>query len=136
MVYTEFLVFPQKEMLELSSVNQYQSESVSTFLFDDTYFMLSCTYSAHQYNQELLRLKEIGAEYHSDIFNYPSYIMLFYANYYEYALLDSPNNTIIYVAAQTTDFSFGSTPHILKDFPSEYLPIYPLEIDICKYNLE
>lgn len=135
MIYTEFLIFPQKEKLESISVNQYKSESISTLLFDDAYFLLSCTYTKQQYEQELLRFEKIGAEYHSDLFQYPSYVMLYYQKYYEYVLLDAENNAMIYVAAQSSNFKSDSASRLLEDFPDEYLPINNSGPEICKYDL-
>lgn len=134
LLYSEFALFPQKESLELCRVNQYQSTSVSHLLFDDVYFLLNCTYTPQQFEQEILRFEQAGAEYHDDLFNYPAYVMVFYSPYYEYALLDAENCTIIYVSANASDFAPDSPLDILKDFPQQYLPVNIPEIEICKYD--
>lgn len=136
MSYTEFWLFPTKESLVQCTVNQYRSDSASTLLFDDVYLLLSCTYSQEQYDRELSRLEDIGAVYRDDLFQYPAYVMIFYYGHYEYALLDTENNTVIYIAAQTTDFEGQSPDKALTDFPSKYYPVKLPQEDICVYQYE
>ncbi len=133
LIYEELLLFPDKEKLTSCAVNEYQSTSVSTLLFDDIYFLLNCTYSPHEYEQELIRFHQLDAEYREDLFRIPAYVMLFSGHCYEYALLDSSNHTIIYVYAFTADFESDNSLRILKDFPEEYRPVTSPNTDICKY---
>ena len=129
-IYPQFSIFPQKESLSNTIVNEYQSITVSSLVFDDICFWLSCTYSDSQFCNEIERIQANQAEYREDIFQFPAYVMLYTGNYYEYALLEPQKNTIIYVYAQTADFD------IFKSFPTEYYPNTNVEIDICHYKTD
>lgn len=136
LIYSELLIFPSREGLEESTVETYQSTTVETLLFDDVYFLLRCNYSSQKYEQEVLRIKELGAQYQDKLFQYPSYVMLFSSDFYEYALLDADNYSIVYVYAMTTDFNASESIQILGDFPKDYLPIARPETDIIVYEYD
>jgi hypothetical protein len=127
LIYSEFLSFPMKDFLEDCTVNEYTCVSKSTLLFDDVYFLLSCTYTSQQYEEEIQRLASIGAEYRDDLFGHPAYVMLLYADYYEYAIVDEQNKTIVYIHAETADWT------VFDGFPKEYLP-NNTDCEICKYS--
>ena len=127
LVYSEHRLFPDKSDLSEESINCYRSESKSSFLFDDIYFLLSRTYSQEEYLIEISRLANTGAEFQENLFAFPAYVFVFYNNYYEYALLDSEKITVIYIHAETADWE------IFADFPDEYRPINSPPADICHY---
>lgn len=127
-IHSEFDIFPARNALDLCVVNNYRYVSKSTLFFDDLYFLLSCTYTPEQYETELLRLQQTGAEYENTLFSLPAYVMLFSGKCYEYALLDEEHHTVIYVYAQTGGWEY------LDDFPAEYLPKNATGTDICKYS--
>ena len=126
-VFPDYALFPQKEALSDTVVNDYQSVTISTLFFDDVYFLLSCTYSDSEFNQEVDRLQTTGAEYRKDLFRYPAYVMLYSGIYYEYALVEEQTNAIVYVYVQ------GSFV-LLEDFPVEYRPHNAKNVDICHYE--
>ena len=128
--YPEHILFPQKEALSDESIIVYQSESKSTLMYDDVYFMLTCIYSDNMYENEVARFEACGAKYNENLFNIPAYVMLFSGDNYEYALLDDQNNTITYVSAQTADWGF------LKSFPEQYIPTVRETANICCYPNE
>lgn len=136
LIHSELLIFPSKEELEGSAVETYQSTTVKTLLFDDVYFLLRCNYSSQKYEQEVLRIEGLGAQYQDELFRYPSYVMLFSSDAYEYALLDADDHSIIYVYAMTTDFNASEPDQILDDFPKDYLPIAYPETDIIVYEYD
>lgn len=136
MSHTEFLLFPVRAALKDCTVNRYRSVSVSTLMFDDNYLLLSCTYTQQQYEEELSRLENIGAEYREDLFRSPAYVTVFYTHNYEYALLDGENLTITYIAAHTVDFENDVNEDQLKDFPPQFAPIKFDGVDICIYTYE
>ena len=125
--YPEHVLFPQREAISDKNIVVYQSESKSTFMYDDVYFLLTCTYSDNVYEDEVARFETCGAEYNENLFNLPAYVMLFSGDNYEYALLDDQNNMITYVSAQTADWGF------LKSFPEQYLPTVEERANICCY---
>lgn len=135
MIYESFLLFPERESLNSCSVEQYQSETYSTLMFDDIYFLLRCGYSEAQMEQELERFRGLGAEYNEDLFMYPAYVMLFDGQNYEYALIDEGTGQIVYVAAMTVDFEVGSELYgrVHKDFPADYRPVKRPDEAINKY---
>lgn len=128
--YPEHILFPQREAIFDENIIVYQAESKSTFMYDDVYFLLTCTYSDNVYADEVVRFEECGAEYNEDLFDFPAYVMLFSGDNYEYALLDNQNNIITYVSAQTANWRF------LKSFPKQYLPAVKERINICHYSNE
>ena len=128
LTYSEYVLFPDNKFLTMDVVNCYQSETITSLFFDDVYFLLNCTYTESDYQKELIRMQECSAEYRDDIFLYPAYVMLCYGNYYEYALLDSQTNTIIYISAETANFDY------FKNFPPNYQPFDGNKIDICRYD--
>ena len=128
--YPEHILFPQREAIFDNNIIVYQSESNSTLMYDDIYFLLTCTYSDDVYEDEVARFKICGAEYNEDLFEFPAYVMLLCGDNFEYALLDDQNNTITYVSAQTADWEY------LKSFPERYLPAVREEINICHYPKE
>lgn len=128
--YPECVLFPQKDAVSDGNIIVYQSESKSTFMYDDVYFLLTCTYSDDVYKNEVARFETYGAEYNGDLFGFPAYVMLFSGDNYEYALLDYQNNIITYVSAQTADWAY------LKSFPEQYLPAAKEKINICCYPNE
>lgn len=131
LTYPEHAVFPDEKLLDDVTVEFYQSESQSTFLFDDVYFLLKCTYSQESFQQEIKRLEEIGAVYEDTWFVLPAYIALFRSDrYYEYALVDTENYTIVYVSAEVSDWQTFS------DIPDEYLPVMQGDLGICIYDYE
>lgn len=134
MSHTEFLLFPVRAALEECTVNQYRSESVSSLMFDDNYLLLSCTYTQQQYEEEVSRLENLGAEYRDDLFRFPAYVTVFYTHNYEYALLDEDNLTVTYIAAHTIDFENDVNEDQLKDFPPQFAPIKFSGVDICIYQ--
>ena len=128
LTYSEHRLFPDKLDLSEESVNYYKSESKSSFLFDDIYFLLSCTYSQEEYLNEINRLANTGAEFQENLFAFPSYVIVFYNNYYEYALLDFEKKSVIYIHAETADWE------TFDAFPDEYRPINTPPADICHYT--
>ena len=127
--YSEHAIFPDKEMLADTKVELYRSESQSTLLFDDIYFLLKCTYSQESFQQEIKRIEELGAEYEETHFLYPAYVMLFHFDrYYEYALVDIESCSIVYVSAEVSNWKTFS------DIPSEYLPVTQEDLDVCVYE--
>lgn len=136
MMYEQFSLFPEREALRYCTVERYQSETFSSVMFDDIYFLLRCGYSGFQMEQELQRLQELGAEYREDLFAYPGYVMLFDGQNYEYALIDEGASEIIYIAAMTVDFEVGSELYgsIYGDFPDSYRPIGKPDGAIDKYR--
>lgn len=130
------LIFPSKEELDESLVELYQAETVETLLYDDVYFLLCCGYSQQEYEQELLRFKELGAQHQERLFQYPAYVMLFTWEYYEYALLDTDNHSIIYVFALTPNLGSADSLCAFEDFPEEYMPIARPEANIIVYQYD
>lgn len=128
--YPEHILFPQREAISNENIIMYQSESKSTFMYDDVYFLLTCTYSNNVYEDEVARFERCGAEYNEEMFVFPAYVMLLWGDNYEYALLDDQNNTITYVSAQTADWGF------FKSFPERYLPAVREKVNICHYPKE
>ena len=127
-IYSHFELFPTLDSLGDCKVNTYRSVAKSTLFFDDVYYLLSCTYAPEQYETELLRLQQTGAEYENTLFSLPAYIMLFSGKCYEYALLDKEHHTVIYVYAQTGGWE------CFDDFPAAYRPKDNSSPDICKYH--
>lgn len=130
LIYPDLLTFPAEETLTSCVINNYTHKSKSTLFYDDVYFYLCCTYTTQQYEEEVSRLKHIGAEYSENVFNYPAYIMLLYDKFYEYAILDDNNQTIVYIHAEVADWKNFS------NFPSEYLPSKNINIEVCKYTYD
>lgn len=123
----DHVLFPDEEALSAATVNLYRSETKSTLLFDDIYFLLSCTYSSEAYTNEIERIVGCGAEYREDLFDNPAYVMLLSGDDYEYVLTGTEENTLVYVYAQTADWS------IFDNFPAEYLPLTGSTANICQY---
>ncbi len=129
LTYSEHAVFPDEEALNDATVDIYRSESQSTLLFDDIYFLLKCTYSQESLQQEIARIEETGAVYKEEPFSLPAYIVQFRSDrYYEYALIDTENCSIIYVSAEISDWE------IFPNFPAKYLPITQEDLGICIYT--
>lgn len=134
--YPEFHLFPVQSALDECTVNLYRNVSVSTLMFDDSYLLLSCTYTPRQYEEELSRLENLGAEYREDLFHFPAYVTVFYTHTYEYALLNPEQLTVTYVYAQTIDFENNVNEDQLKDFPSQFAPVKFQDVNICVYNYD
>ena len=134
MSHEDFILFPLRSALDECTVNLYRCVSISDLLFDDSYILLSCTYTREQYEEEVARLEGIGAEYREDLFRYPAYIAVFYTHTYEYALLDDKNLSIHYVAADTIDFERDDNSKVQTDFPQSLAPIRFEGVDICIYD--
>ncbi len=129
LTYSEHAVFPDEKALNDTTVEFYRSESRSTFLFDDIYFLLKCTFSQESLQQEIRRIEKTGAVYNEEPFSLPAYIVQFRSDrYYEYALIDTENCSIIYVSAEISDWE------MFPNFPAEYLPITQEDLGICVYN--
>lgn len=121
-------LFPEEKALSEEAIRHYRAENKSSLLFDDMFFLLSCTYPDAEYANEEQRLIDSGAEYRDDLFCTPAYVMIFTDGCYEYALLDPASNTIIYVYAQTADWN------IFNDFPEQYIPTVDIAEDIFRYT--
>lgn len=127
-------IFPEKSALETVQVERYHSLSASTLLFDDAYLLLECSYTPEQYEQEIHRLKNLGAFYREDLFYQPAYVMLFCNDYYEYALVDNERLCVVYIYAMTPRLGADNSVSMLTDFPTEYYPIAQPEEDIDVYE--
>ena len=127
LIYSDFSIFPSSETICNATINEYQSITKSTLMFDDVIVWLGCTYSDLEYDYEIERIQSNNAEYREDIFQFPAYVMLYSGKDYEYALLMPEKNTIVYVFAQTVDLNY------FESFPKVYYPNTNKEIDICHY---
>lgn len=128
LLFDEQRTFPDVESLTDERVKHYSTESVSTFMFDDMYFLLSCTYSEPEFSEEIKRIADCGAIYSEDFFRFPAYIMLFSGNCYEYVLINTLENELIYVYAQTAGWEY------FEYFPNIYIPLSPTNHEICQYE--
>lgn len=128
LLFDEQRLFPDVDFLTDETVKQYLSESVSTFMFDDMFFLLRCVYSEAEYSEEVNRIVDSGAVFCEDVFQFPAYVMLISRNCYEYALINEPENEIIYVYAQTAGWEY------FESFPDIYIPVFPTNYEICQYE--
>lgn len=113
----DFTIFPNRESLDETTVEDYRCIEKSTLLFDDICFLLRCNYDEATFAAENDRFEEMGAVYREDLFQQPAWVMLFGGNYYEYALVDMELGSIVYIAAQTPSMN------TFEELPEEYLPI-------------
>ena len=127
-LHYDHVLFPDKDQIPTNGVKLYRSESISSLMFDDIYFLLSCSYTDDAYASELERIKSCGAEYQQDLFARPAYVMVFSGNCFEYVLQHTEDNTLIYVYAQTADWN------IFDNFPKEYRPLVKETVYIDGYS--
>ena len=96
------------------------------------------TYTEQKFEEEVKRIADTQCQiqvslqgesvinsvmYSEDLFKYPAYIAIYNSNLsYEYALLDTANNKIIYVYLQLKDGN--------EIIPEEYLPIEAVGMDM------
>lgn len=128
LLFDEQRLFPDVDFLTDETVKQYLSESVSTFMFDDMFFLLRCVYSEAEYSEEVNRIVDSGAVFCEDFFQFPAYVMLFTGKCYEYVLINAAENELIYVYAQTAGWEY------FENFPDLYIPLSPTNREICQYE--
>ncbi len=106
----------------------------STGTFDtDATMILECEFDSEQFNQEIARLENLqmvirsGSEeymnkvlYDTTFYNLPAYITIDgFGNTYEYALVDSRNNKIVYIYLAYPEIeSFEWKDYLKKDISS------------------
>lgn len=137
-------IFPDENIV--TEKNSKYTSRFSTGVFDtDATMILECKFSREQFEQEIVRLKNLkmtirsGAKeftnkvlYDDNAYNYPAYITIDgFGNTYEYALTDSDNYKIIYVYLAYPD----ADNFEWKDYLKKDLSVYKNEDNMSQFSM-
>ncbi len=142
---TGLFVFPDDTN---AAIDVEYASSLKTGLFDtDGSIFLSATYETDDFKKEIERLSNIsctvfdtnheGSDYHigkiiydTETYHFPAYVASDgYSGVYEYALIDSDNNRILYILLSHPTIASDETEWIHDDYLKKDLSAYEVESD-------